>query len=206
MNTDFDQLDPNRIAAILYRPDDDVDTLLADFACDLADSGTRIGGIVQRNLKDAAGRKIGMQAFDLLSRRNVSICQPLGSGATACRLDSGGLAEAAAAVGRALSEKVALVVINKFSKQEASGQGLRAEFADTIIAGAPLLTAVPEKCIEAWKDFTGDIGTTLLCERRVIDGWWQDISSRMVRMRDNAARSARSTGQAAIFRSSHPMT
>ncbi|WP_454620351.1 DUF2478 domain-containing protein [Bradyrhizobium cenepequi] len=195
MNTDFNQLDPNCIAAILYRPDDDVDTLLADFACDLAHGGTRIGGIVQRNLRDAAGRKAGMQLFDLLGKRNISICQPLGSGAMACRLDAGGLAEAAAAIRVALSENVALVVINKFSKQEASGRGLRAEFADAIIAGTPLLTAVPEKCIEAWKGFTGDIGTTLPCERHVIDGWWQQLSSRTARTRDNAASGARSTGR-----------
>ena len=60
---------------------------------------------------------------------------------------------------------VDLIVINKFSKQEASGQGLRHEFAEAITAGMPVLTAVPEKCYEDWRAFTGDIGTTLLCER-----------------------------------------
>ncbi|WP_235983701.1 DUF2478 domain-containing protein [Bradyrhizobium australiense] len=37
------------------------------------------------------------------------------------------------------------------------------EFADAIIAGVPLLTAVPEKYHAAWRTFTGDVGTTLLC-------------------------------------------
>lgn len=184
MTTDFFDIDPNRLAAILYRPEDDVDTLLADFASDLLRGGQRLGGIVQRNLKDKAGRSIGMKAVDLLSGREISICQPLGSGATACKLDPGGLAEAALAVTRAINADVELIVINKFSKQEAAGHGLRSEFAEAILAGIPVLTAVPEKCFEAWVGFTGDRGTTLLCARYVIEGWWRETSSRMARLRD----------------------
>ncbi len=41
------EIDPNSVRAILYRPKDDVDTLLADFAQDIAQQGVRIGGIVQ---------------------------------------------------------------------------------------------------------------------------------------------------------------
>jgi molybdate transport system ATP-binding protein len=185
MTTDFFDIDPNRLAAVLYQPEDDVDTLLADFASDLLRGGRRLGGIVQRNLKDSAGRSTGMKAVDLLSSREISICQPLGSGATACKLDPGGLAEAALAVTRAINADVELIVINKFSKQEAAGHGLRSEFAEAILAGIPVLTAVPEKCFEAWVAFTGDRGTTLLCARYVIEGWWQEISSRMAPIRNH---------------------
>jgi molybdate transport system ATP-binding protein len=205
MEPEFAEIDPNRIAAIVYRPDDDVDTLLAEFAFDLARNGTPIGGIVQRNLRDVTGRKVGMEALDLLSDRPISICQALGSGAMACKLDASGLAEAAMAVNHAISRDVALIVINKFSKQEASGQGLRDEFAEAIMAGVPVLTAVPEKCLDAWNIFTGDRGTTLLCARHVVEGWWEDLSSRMARMREALAAAA--TGlPTPICRSSHPTT
>lgn len=183
MPIDFHDIDPNRVAAILYRPQDDVDGLLADFARNLVRSGERIGGVVQRNVKDGAGCQIGMQAIDLMSGTEISICQPLGSGAMACKLDAAGLAEAAVAVARAIAADVDLVVINKFSKQEAAGEGLRDELADAIAAGIPVLTAVPEKCLDAWNDFTGGIGTTLLCERGAIEGWWLDLSSRIKRAR-----------------------
>lgn len=183
MPIDFSDIDPNRVAAILYRPQDDVDGLLADFALSLARSGERIGGIVQRNVKDGSGCQVGMQAIDLMTGGEVSICQPLGSGAMACKLDAAGLAEAAVAVTRAIAADVDLIVINKFSKQEAAGEGLRDEIADAIAAGIPVLTAVPEKCLEAWDDFTGGIGTSLLCERGAIEGWWQDLSSRVKRAR-----------------------
>lgn len=187
MPIDFHEIDPNRVAAIVYRSHDDVDTLLADVAETLVRSGERIGGVVQRNLKDGTGCQVGMQAIDLMTGQEISICQPLGRGAMACKLDAAGLAEAAIAVTRAIAANVDLVVVNKFSKQEAAGQGLRDELAGAIAAGIPVLTAVPEKCLDAWNDFTGGIGTTLLCERGAIEGWWKDLSARMKRARASRA-------------------
>ena len=205
MPIDFAEIDPNRVAAILYRPQDDLDALLADFAQDLVRTGERVGGIVQRNIKDGGGCQVGMQAIDLMTGREISICQPLGSGAMACKLDAAGLADASVAVASAIAQDVDLIVINKFSKQEAAGQGLRDELADAIAAGIPVLTAVPEKCLEAWISFTGGIGTTLLCERQVIEAWWQDISSRMKRMREDHD-AVSTTDRATICRSLHPTT
>ena len=178
---DHAELDPNRLAAILYGPADDVDVLLAEFARDLLRSGARLGGVVQNNVRDSAGKKTGMEVVDLSKGHTISICQALGSGSMACKLDAAGLAEAAVAVQRAISDRVDLIVVNKFSKQEASGGGLRDELAQAILSGIPVLTAVPEKCIEDWKTFTGDYGTTLLASREVIDGWWREISSRSSR-------------------------
>jgi len=177
--------DPNRLAAVIYRPADDVDTLLADFASDLLQAGQRIGGIVQRNLKDDRGRQVGMQVIDLMTGRAIRICQPLGSGASACKLDPAGLAEASRSITNAVADNVVLIIVNKFSKQEAAGHGLRSELAAAIIAGRSVLTAVPEKCLDAWTTFTGDRGTTLLCARRAIEAWWQEVS-----MRDALARGA----------------
>ncbi|HLG79826.1 MAG TPA: DUF2478 domain-containing protein [Bradyrhizobium sp.] len=196
------EIDPNRVAAVLYRSQDDVDTLLVEVADGLAREGVRVGGVAQHNLRGANG-KTGMLAVDLMTGREISICQPLGSGAMACKLDAGGLAEASVAVARAISAEVDLLVINKFSKQEASGKGLRAEFAEAIMAGVPLLTAVPEKCLGDWRAFTGDIGTTLLCERQVVVEWWRDLSARIARARAYDAAAARG---ASISRSSRPTT
>nr|WP_249789524.1 DUF2478 domain-containing protein [Bradyrhizobium hereditatis] len=57
--------------------------------------------------------------------REISICQPLGSGAISCKHDAKGFADAAVVVSRAIKRHVDLLVINKFSRKEASGQGLR---------------------------------------------------------------------------------
>ena len=203
MTSDFQDINPNHLAAVVYRPEDDVDALLADFADALLRDGVRLGGVVQRNLRDEAGRSNGMHVIDLSTGRQISICQPLGSGAMACKLDPAGLAEASLAVSRAVAEDAALIIVNKFSKQEAAGHGLRGELAEAIIAGGPVLTAVPEKCFDAWKEFTGDRGTTLLCARHVVEEWWREVSRR--RAGAQAALQAAAASDA-TFRSSHPTT
>jgi molybdate transport system ATP-binding protein len=173
-----------KLAAIIYRSGkDDVDGLLAGFAADLIREGHRIGGVVQHNFRGACGPRDLMQMVDLMTGRTIPICQALGSGAQSCRLNPAGLAESAIAVSRAIAEDVELVVVNKFSKQEAAGSGLRAEIADAVVAGLPIITAVPDKCYDAWMEFTGGYGTTLACERRVIDDWWRETSHREGRSR-----------------------
>jgi molybdate transport system ATP-binding protein len=175
-----------KLAAVIYGPDDDVDSLMATFATDLIREGHRIGGVVQRNSKGECGPRELMQLIDLMTGRAIPICQPLGAGAVSCKLDPAGLAEAAISVSRAIAEDVELVIVNKFSKQEAAGAGLRGEIADAVVAGLPILTAVPEKCYDAWVAFTGGYGTTLMCERRIIDDWWRGMSLRESRARIQA--------------------
>jgi Protein of unknown function (DUF2478) len=173
-----------KLAAVIYRSgEDDVDRLLADFAVDLIGTGHRIGGIVQHNADGPCGPRDLMQLVDLSSGRAIPICQSLGNGAMSCRLDAGGIAEAAVAITRAIAADVELVVVNKFSKQEAAGGGLRAEIAEAIVAGLPVLTAVPDKYYHAWVAFTGGFGTTLACERDVVEDWWREMSWREGRAR-----------------------
>ncbi len=203
MTANFNDINANHFAAVLYRPEDDVDALLSEFADALLRDGERIGGVVQRNLKDDAGRPNGMLVIDLLTGGEISICQPLGRGAIACKLDPAGLAEASLAVSRAIAEDAALIIVNKFSKQEAAGHGLRSELAEAIIAGGPVLTAVPEKCLDAWREFTGDQGTMLLCAPHVVMDWWREVSIRRAGAR--AAQQAAAVA-APISRSSRPTT
>ena len=170
-----------KLAAIIYRSgEDDVDVLIASFAADLIREGHRIGGVVQYN---GCGPHGLMTLIDLMTGRALPICQTLGPGAQSCKLDPSGLADAAVSVSRAIAENVELVIVNKFSKQEAAGGGLRAEIADAVVAGLPILTAVSDKCYDAWIQFTGGFGTTLACERRVVDAWWREMSGREGRRR-----------------------
>jgi nucleoside-triphosphatase THEP1 len=171
-------LHPLNLAAIVYRPADDADDLLAQFADNLIRRGHRLGGVVQRNTRGEGGRRERMEVIDLMTGNVVRICQDLGKDAAACKLNPAGLAEAAIIVNRAVAAGVDLVVVNKFSKQEAAGRGLRAEIAGAAAAGLPLLTAVSDSCYGAWTRFTGNFGTTLLCERRVVEHWWEEMSRR----------------------------
>jgi hypothetical protein len=204
-------LHPLNLAAIVYRPVDDVDGLLARFADSLIRRGHRLGGIVQRNTKGERGQRERMEVIDLMTGQAVRICQDLGKAAAACKLNPAGLAEAATLVTRAVAAGVELVVVNKFSKQEAAGRGLRVEIADAVTAGLPLLTAVPDNCYGAWMGFTGGFGTTLLCERRIIDDWWEERSmrARLARIaaqsRDEEIRDASLPDPAALANARTPL-
>ena len=177
---------PLKLAAIVYRPADDVDGLLAAFASDLICQGNRVGGIVRRTARGAGGTPESIELIDLMTGAAIRVCQPAGSAAGACKLDPAGLAEAAAAVSRAVAANVDLVIVNKFSKQDSAGGRLRAEIADAVAAGRPLLTAVPDESYDAWAFFTGNFGTTLLCERRIVEDWWREMSLREKRARVSA--------------------
>lgn len=172
-----------KVAAIVYQSGkDDIDRVLAEFASDIVCQGFRVGGVVQHNGKYDVP-KGGMSLIDLLTGRKISISQPLGADSNACRLDPAGLAEATVAVKSALAQGVELVIVNKFSKQEATGGGLRSAIADTVVEGLPLLTAVSDKCYDDWMAFTGGYGTTLACDRSVIADWWHETSQRERRTR-----------------------
>jgi nucleoside-triphosphatase THEP1 len=176
-----------KLAAVVYRSgEDDVDGLLAAFAADQIRAGHRLGGVVQQPAAGQNGARPGMQMLDLRTGRTISISQDLGPSAQSCTLSMAGLAEAAVAVTRAVAERVDLLVVNKFSRQEAEGKGLRAELASAVVAGLPVLTAVSHKCYDAWLDFTGGFGTTLVCERWIVDEWWGEMFRRESRKRTPA--------------------
>jgi Protein of unknown function (DUF2478) len=171
-----------KLAAVVYRSgEDDVDLLLSAFAVDQIRDGHRLGGVVQHS---APGNgRARMEMLDLRTGRLIPLSQNLGPSAQSCALDPAGLAHAAIAVSAAVADNVELLVVNKFSRQEAEGRGLRAEIGNAIVAGLPVLTAVSTKCYDAWVEFTGGFGTTLLCERYVIEDWWRDMAWRESRRR-----------------------
>nr|WP_256478605.1 DUF2478 domain-containing protein [Bradyrhizobium barranii] len=75
----LEEIDPNAVAAIFYRPKDDVDRLLADFVQDLARQAVRVDGIVQRRFWQqtvrtyaCSGRCDGARDLDLSVTRQRS--------------------------------------------------------------------------------------------------------------------------------------
>lgn len=65
------------------------------------------------------------------------------AGALSYNLDTNGLAEAAAVLSQALRNKIDLLVINKFAKQEADGRALRAEFVGPISTDSRCRNSLP---------------------------------------------------------------
>lgn len=160
-------------AAIVYTPETNIDALLSEFVARLQEQGVRVGGVVQHNLMFKEGCAEEMEFVDLLSGERYSMCQSLGSGSEACRLDTDALARAAMGVRQAVEAQVDLVVVNKFGAREAGGEGLRDEIALAVMSGLPLLTSVGERFVADWNAFTGGETTLLPANLEALSAWWK---------------------------------
>jgi molybdate transport system ATP-binding protein len=173
LNTDPPQ-PPLNLAALLYETGDASGSLLGTLAAKLQAQGYKVGGVLQR--RGGCGPEALLEAIDLMTGQCINLCQTLGSGATSCRLDPGGLAEAAMCLRRATDSGADLIIVDKFGKLEAQGRGMAAELAHAVLSGIPVLAAVPRKNYPAWQEFTGGYGTVLLCREDVAGDWWEGMT------------------------------
>lgn len=163
------------IAAILYKPTDHIEPVLLAAARTIAATGARLGGVLQHDIPTVVDDPCAMELEDLANGARFALSQELGSGSEACRLDPAALAHAAMSIRNALQAGADLVVANKFGAQEAAGAGLRAEMALAVTSGVPLLTAVGERFLAEWQDFTGGETTLLPPKVDAILAWWRAI-------------------------------
>lgn len=168
--------DPRKVAAVVYDDGVAIDTLMATFARELAAQGRAICGIVQLP-PDSPDPDAPMQVRDLASGEIFRICQDLGPGSEACRLDPGALARAAWRVRQAAERPSDLLFVSKFGKQEVAGQGLRAELAFAAAEGRTVITTVKRGYVPHWLDFTGGVGTLLHSQLWVLHDWLQTVRS-----------------------------
>ena len=101
------------------------DALIARCAAGLVASGYRLGGIVQSNAHRRGRRRCDMYVKDLLGGGEIKISLDRGNEARGCRLDPDAFARIDAWIERAVLERVDLLIINKFGREEAHGRGLR---------------------------------------------------------------------------------
>ncbi|WP_162260063.1 DUF2478 domain-containing protein [Bosea sp. Root670] len=161
------------LAAIPFASGFAIDAFMHGLVDRLKRQGLRLGGVVQHNDATCDDRCMAMSLEDVASGRRFPISQDLGAGASGCHLDAAGLAAAAAAFSDALAGRADLVIVNRFGKQEALGEGLRQEIAGALLAGLPLLIAVRSDFLPAWRDFAGDDWQELPVDEEVVERWVQ---------------------------------
>lgn len=159
------------IAAMPYPGGFGIDDFLQALLPRLRQAGLRLGGVVQHNDPEAADRCMAMSLEDLVDGSRFPISQDLGAAARGCRLDAAGLAAATAAFDGALAASVDLVLVNRFGKQEAMGEGLRDDMARTALAGVPLLVPVRHDFLPAWGDFAGEDWVQLPLDSEAVARW-----------------------------------
>ena len=166
-------------AAVVFRYDVDDRRALAEFARELADSGCRLGGMVQESVFEEQGRRTKIDSVDLASGERVTINEPgrLPPGSRDCTLDTAALAEASAPLRQVLCDRPDLVIAEKFGEQEESGAGLADDILAVIAEGLPILVLVPQPALGRWREVTGGDIPELPCDTGALRRWWRDRSA-----------------------------
>ena len=158
-----------RIAALPAEDSARVQSLMQAFAEELIQSGVRVGGVTQMRVAERSG----IVLRDVATGDSYAISQDLGPGSVACNLDTSELALACAAIERAARSGAQLIVISKFSKQEAGRGGLYDAFRAAMAARVPVIAAVSPHYREEWRAFAGPLAEDVAPEREALADWWQ---------------------------------
>src|SRR5262249_2905112 len=137
------------------------DAVIAQCAADLLASGYRLGGVVPSKAPRAGRRRSDMYVKGLLCGDEIQISLDRGNEARGCRLDPDAFARIDTWVERAVLERIDLLILNKFGREEAHGRGLRPVIAEALIAEIPLLIGVSTRNLCAFLTFVGASATRL---------------------------------------------
>jgi len=170
--------DLSQIGVVVYGDGLFRDALIAQCAAHLVASGYRLGGVVQSNAHQRGRRRCDMYVKDLLGGDEIKISLDRGNEARGCHLDPDAFARIDAWIERAVLERVDLLIINKFGKEEVHGRGLRPVIAEALIAEIPLMIGVSTRNLCDFLIFFGDSATRLRPDVEVITAWCRNAIER----------------------------
>jgi nucleoside-triphosphatase THEP1 len=161
-------------AAAVYKPGTGDRMALLKFVEKQKSLNIRVGGVLQEALFNSEGEIIGLNAVDVATNRRIPITRPAKND-DECGLDVSALAETTSIIRSAISDRLDLVVVEKFGELEQSGKGLIDEILQTIVEGIPLLIAVPEAALPLWQERSGELGSVLAFNEEAFQQWWQSL-------------------------------
>ena len=145
--------DTSPILAIVYSDGLAADRLISELGYKMRNAGIAVAGIVQHNRFTRDRTKCDMEVEELSSGTVLKLSEDRGKEARGCRLDRSALSEAASLLSSSIASGPELVILNKFGKIEAEGQGLRDALAQAVQLGAPVIVGVPYRNVEQWRIF-----------------------------------------------------
>lgn len=147
----------SNILAVVYTDGLAADKFLAGWGYALRSAGVSVAGLVQLNTFERDPGKCDMAVEELFSGTVLQLSEDRGKESSGCRLDRGILTQAAGLLLSALEEKPDIMVLNKFGKVEAEGEGLRDALAKAVELEVPIVVGVPFRNLDQWRIFAGDL-------------------------------------------------
>lgn len=152
----------------------DGDRILADLAQDLATRGVALVGMVH----NGTSRTTCEMVLRLLpDGPEMALSLPVEAGSDVCALDPGALEQAVVWVERQLNEAApqagmpALMILNKFGKQEAAGRGCRGLIGRALALGLPVLLSVPPETRAAFAEFADGLAEEIGSDPAALRQW-----------------------------------
>jgi hypothetical protein len=170
VSNDSDEIRPHA-AAVVFERSEDVEAAITTAVDALRRAGLRVEGLLQFTGPVTAAPRRQTHLEVLASGEHIRLDQPLGSGAVSCNLDGDALARASQALRAAIDSRPDLLVISRFGKQESHGTGMRAEIAEALLSGIPVLVAVNATLQPAWERFLGSPPIILPPQAEAITAW-----------------------------------
>jgi hypothetical protein len=159
------------VAAIVYANEIYPDVLFKALVQRCRALGLTLAGVLQHQAFAGGDRRCDVILEDLATGHRTALFENRGAGARGCRLDEAALAEATARVEGSFEQVPHLLVLNKFGKVECEGGGLRDLIASAIDRGIPVIIGVPERNLDAWRDFAGEFAVELPGDADRIGKW-----------------------------------
>ena len=161
-------------AAAVYKPDTDDRMALMKFVEKQKLLKTRVGGVLQEAIFNSEGEVVGLNAVDVSTNRRIPITRPV-KNSNECSLDVSALAQTTGIIRNAISDRLDLIVVDKFGELEQNGKGMIDEILQTIAEGIPLLIAVPRAALPLWQERSGELGSVLPYSEKAFQQWWQSL-------------------------------
>jgi hypothetical protein len=161
----------SNILAVVYTDGLAADKFLAGWGYALRAAGLSVAGLVQLNTFERDPGKCDMAVEELFSGTVLQLSEDRGKESSGCRLDRGILTEAAGLLLSALEDKPDILVLNKFGKVEAEGEGLRDALAKAVELGVPIVVGVPFRNIDQWRIFAGDMAEECPVDPAYVRSW-----------------------------------
>ena len=167
------QLTP-RVAAIVYADEAYPDAVFTLTAAVCRSHGLSLAGVLQHRAFEDPARKCDVILEDLSTGHRIPLFEDRGQGAKGCRLDTAALAQVTANIERSLENNPGLLMLNKFGKVEAAGEGLRDLIAKAIDRDIPVIIGVPARNLNAWRSFAGEFSVELSADAEKVWTWLCD--------------------------------
>lgn len=159
------------IGVLLVKGGKPVDEFLENVARSLQNRGLTVAGYLQREIPFRGNCCPDLYLESIVSAKRYGISQSLGPDSKGCRLDPRGLAEAAGVLLADVESGVDALILNRFGKGEADGQGFRSVIEAAACRNIPVLIAVRETYLEACRTFVGDFSVNLANNEEEIVNW-----------------------------------